>query len=219
MQRWREFGKLNHCSGVVSQLPGSRADLQTTRRGGSAAILSNFFVPGCPVWLAFGVLITDHPTFTETAMTSNKKLTTNLLSCALGALIAGAACTTESNYCIAVGGGFGHGGTAFVGRGFAVPTEGNCTSWSGFTKTASSVILTTSGTGCLSSNGKVLTVSVSSADPGYLGGGQLGSDYITLCPKGVRGCPLSGEDVGAFGGTAEPETCTTSLLELPATHD
>jgi len=118
-----------------------------------------------------------------------------------------------------VGGGFGSGGTTFVGRGFAVPAEGNCTSWSGFTKTASSVVLITSGTGCLSSNGKVLTVSVFSADPGYLGGGQIGSDFIQLCPAGVTGCPISGSDQGAFGGTAKPETCTSSLENLPATHE
>jgi len=71
----------------------------------------------------------------------------------------------EAHYCIAVNGGFGHGGTTYVGLGFTVPAEGNCTPWSGFTKTASTVILTTTGTGCLSSDGKALTVSVSSADP------------------------------------------------------
>ncbi len=152
-------------------------------------------------------------------MTSDNKLTTNLLSCALGLLIAGAACAAEPNYCIAVGGGFGSGGTTFIGRGFAVPAVGNCIPWSGFTKTASTVILTTTGTGCLSSNGKVLTVSVYSTDPAFLGAGQLGSDQITLCPVGVTGCPVSGSDQGQFGGTAAPETCTGKLLNLPATHD
>jgi hypothetical protein len=73
---------------------------------------------------------------------------------------------------------------------------------------------------CLSSNGKVLTVSAISTDPDYLGAGQLGSDYITLCPAGVKGCPLaSGQDVGAFAGSAAPETCTATLLNLPTTHD
>lgn len=73
-----------------------------------------------------------------------------------------------------------HGGTTFIGLGFAVPAEGNCTPWSGFTKTASSVILTTTGTGCLSSDGKALTVSVSNADPSFFGAGQLRADYIRL---------------------------------------
>lgn len=83
-----------------------------------------------------------------------------------------------SNYCIAVGGGFGSGGSTFIGSGFAVPAAGACTQWSGFTKTASSVILMTHGNGCLSSDGKILTVSVSSADPSFLGSGQISSDYI-----------------------------------------
>jgi hypothetical protein len=125
-----------------------------------------------------------------------------------------------TNFCIAVSGGFGGGGTTFVGRDFALPADGQCLPWSGFTKTASSVILITSGVGCLSSNGKVLTVSVSSADPPYLGSGQVGSDYITLCPRGTKACPLGGgEDQGAFGGTAEQETCTAALVTLPPTHD
>ena len=125
-----------------------------------------------------------------------------------------------AHYCIEVGGGFGNGGTTFIGPDFAVPAAGNCTPWSGFTKTASTVILTTTGTGCLSSNGKVLTVSVSSADPAFFGAGQIQSDYIQLCPAGVTACPIgSGRDSGAFGGSAAPVTCTSSLLHLPAVHD
>ena len=125
-----------------------------------------------------------------------------------------------SHYCIEVGGGFGSGGTTFIGTGFALPADGCCTPWSGFSKTASSVILTTSGTGCLSSDGKVLTVSVSSADPNYFGAGQAHWDYIELCPAGAKGCPIgSGRDMGEFGGSAAPVTCSSSLLHLPSTHD
>ena len=76
------------------------------------------------------------------------------------------------------------------------------------------------GTGCLSSNGKVLTVSIFSTDPSSLGAGQIGADYIQLCPAGVTGCPLGeGTDQGEFSGVAEPETCTPKLLTLPALHD
>jgi hypothetical protein len=89
----------------------------------------------------------------------------------------------SEHYCIAVDGGFGHGGTTFIGSGFAVPGEGNCTPWSGFTKTASTVILTTTGTGCLSSDGKALTVSVSSADPLF----SASLNRITSsCPGGIQ---------------------------------
>lgn len=125
----------------------------------------------------------------------------------------------SEQFCIATAGGFGHGGTTFIGIGFAVPSEGKCTPWSGFTKTADTVILTTTGTGCLSSDGTVLTVSVSSADPAFLGAGNVGSDYIQLSRKESKGLFTSGTDMGAFGGSADPITCTSSLLHLPSTHD
>jgi hypothetical protein len=121
-------------------------------------------------------------------------------------------------YCIAVEGGFGHGGTTFVARSFSLPAEGKCTPWSGYTKTASTVILMTSGTSCLSSDNKALTVSVSSADPSYIGAGQLAADYIQLS-RGETTEPFTGEDFGAFAGSAEPVSCTNSLLTLPSSHD
>jgi len=125
-----------------------------------------------------------------------------------------------ANYCVAVNGGFGNGGTSFMGINFALPDAGKCKPWSGFTKTASTVIFTTTGTGCLSSDGKALTVSVSSADPAFLGAGQLGSDYIQLCPGGGTSCSNgAGTDQGFFSGTAAPQTCTAKLLNLPAKHD
>jgi hypothetical protein len=123
----------------------------------------------------------------------------------------------EAHYCIAVDGGFGHGGTTFIGLGFAVPAEGNCTPWSGFTKTADTVVLTTNGTGCLSSDGKALTVSVFSADPSCVGT-QPVADYIQLSREESTK-PFTGQDTGNFGGSAEQVTCTTSLLHLPSSHD
>src|SRR5271156_4877355 len=106
-------------------------------------------------------------------------------------LIAPANSFAEAHYCIESDGGFGHGGTTFIGLGFAVPAEGNCTPWVGFTKTASTVILTTNGTGCLSSDGKALTVSVFSADPGFFA--QPQADYIELT-RGDSKEPFKGED-------------------------
>jgi hypothetical protein len=124
-----------------------------------------------------------------------------------------------THYCISTAGGFGHGGTTFIGTNFEVPAEGACAPWSGFTKTASTVILTTSGTGCLSSDGTALTVSVSSADPDFLGAGNLGSDYIRLIRKTSKGSFTSGTDAGQFGGSADAVTCSSSLESLPSTHD
>lgn len=128
--------------------------------------------------------------------------------------------SSAANFCIAVNGGFGSGGTSHIGRGFSVPTPGNCKPWAGFTKTGSSVIATTTGTGCMSSTGGVLTVTLFSTDPPWFGAGQFGSDHIQLCPAGVAGCPIGGGvDQGSFGGTAAPQTCTATLLNLPAVHD
>jgi hypothetical protein len=122
------------------------------------------------------------------------------------------------SFCIATGGGFGGGGTTFVEPGFAVPAVNNCTSWSGFTKTASTVILNTSGAACLSSTGKTLTVSVSSLDPAFFGTNPV-SDYIQLTRASSTGTFTGGTDQGQFNGSANQVTCTSSLLSLPDSHD
>lgn len=125
-----------------------------------------------------------------------------------------------ANYCIAVGGGFGNGGATFVAPSFTVPTAGMCSHWSGFTKAFSSVILSTSGSGCLSSDGKVLTFALSSADPSFYGAGNEVHDWIRMCPAGTKSCPIGGgTDFGNFGGSAAPVTCSSTLLSLPAIHD
>jgi hypothetical protein len=122
----------------------------------------------------------------------------------------------ESHYCVAVDGGFGHGGTTFIGLNFAVPAEGNCTPWSGFTKAESTVILTATGTGCLSSDGKALSISVFDADPAFFATPQ--AEFIQLT-RGDSKEPFSGQDTGYFGGKAEPVSCSSNLLHLPSSHD
>jgi hypothetical protein len=124
----------------------------------------------------------------------------------------------EAPYCIAVNGGFGGGGTTFVARNFTLPTASKCSPWSGYTKTASTVILMTSGTSCLSSDNDALTVSVSSADPSFVGAGSLVGDYIQLTRDSATD-PFSGQDYGYFAGNAEPVSCTSELLTLPSAHD
>jgi hypothetical protein len=135
-------------------------------------------------------------------------------------VLAGIAPVYASPYCIAVNGGFGNGGSSFVARNFATPDASKCTPWTGYTKTSATVIFTTNGTACLSDNGTVLTVSVSSADPDYLGPGNIASDYIRVCPENVSSCPLGGgTDVGYDTGPAAPQDCTDALLDLPTFHD
>jgi hypothetical protein len=123
-------------------------------------------------------------------------------------------------YCIAANGGFGEPafGTTFVARSFTVPAANKCTPWSGYTKTATTVILTTTGTACLSSDSTALTVSVTSADPSYFPIGQLTADYIQLTRTDSTQ-PFTGQDYGAFAGSAEAVSCTSDLLTLPAVHD
>jgi hypothetical protein len=121
-------------------------------------------------------------------------------------------------FCIATAGGFGSGGTTFVAPSFTVPAVNKCTPWSGFTKTASTVILNTSGAACLSSTGKTLTVSVSSLDPAFLGTNPA-SDYIQLTRASSTGSFTGGTDQGQFAGSADQVTCTSGLLSLPDIHD
>ena len=116
-------------------------------------------------------------------------------------------------------GGFGNGGTSFVGKGFAVPAAGACKPWAGYLKTGASVIATSTGAGCLSSDGKVLQITLFSTDPSFFGSGQFAVDQIRLCPSGVGSCPIGGgQDVGYFSGTAKQQNCTSQLLNLPAIH-
>src|SRR6516165_9746382 len=142
---------------------------------------------------------------------------TSVATVSLGVVLSGAA--LAQNFCVAVNGGFGSGGTSFIAPAFTLPAKNNCAAWSGFTKTATTVIAISTGTGCLASDGKVLTLSIFNTDPEFFGAGASVSDQIQLCPKGVTGCPITGQDLGNFAGPAVQQTCTAGLLTLPPTHD
>jgi hypothetical protein len=132
-----------------------------------------------------------------------------------------AAAAAPAPYCIAVNGGFGNSGytgSTFVARNFSFPEASKCTPWAGYTKTSATVIFTTSGTACLSSDSTALTVSVSSADPDYLGVGKFAVDYIQMS-RGSATDPFSGSDSGYLAGSAEPVSCSSDLLTLPSHHD
>src|SRR5262245_24529416 len=142
----------------------------------------------------------------------------SLLLFALGMIVP--ICSNADNFCVKVNGGFGNGGSSFVGKGFAVPAAGLCRAWTGYLKTASSVIANSSGRGCASKGGKEVTLTLLSTDPPFLGSGVVAVDHIRLCPGGTSGCPIGGgQDQGTFGGPAAKQTCTTNLLNLPAIHD
>jgi hypothetical protein len=130
-------------------------------------------------------------------------------------------CSNAADYCIATNGGFGKGGSTFVGKNFVLPAAGLCVPWSGITKTASSVIAISAGTACRSTDGKSLELTISSTDPAFLGSGTIGSDHIKFCPAGASTCPYGGgTGTGTFSnGSAARQTCTTALVKLPAIHD
>ena len=80
------------------------------------------------------------------------------------------------------------------------------------------VILTTGSTSCLSSDSKALTVSLSSADPDYFGAGAARSGLHPVVP-GSCNRTVYRPGSGYFTGSAEPVSCTSDLLTLPAYHD
>ena len=146
----------------------------------------------------------------------------NLKSIAIATVLAGLvapAFADPAPFCVAVNGGFGNGGSSFVARNFELPQPSKCAPWTGYTKTAATVILTTNGTACASNDGSVLTISLTSADPDYLGVGQTAVDYLRICSD-LNNCPIgSGTDAGYNTGSAQQQDCTDDLLDLPTMHD
>jgi hypothetical protein len=130
-------------------------------------------------------------------------------------------CSNAADYCIAVNNGFGNGGTSFIGKGFTLPSAGVCLPWSGFVKTASSVVAISTGTGCRSTDGKVVEFTILSTNTSYLGPGAIGVDHIRFCPGGSSTCPFGGgSGSGTFSnGPAKAQYCTSTLYRLPSLHD
>jgi hypothetical protein len=127
------------------------------------------------------------------------------------------------DFCVAVNGGFGSGGTTFVGKEFIPPTNGTCKPWAGIVKTASTVVGTSTGAACLSDDSKLLTMTLQTTDPEFFGSGKSVTDHIELCPRAsTLGCPASSGqfDHGSFfSGPAAQVTCTTAVTSIPSAHD
>lgn len=126
------------------------------------------------------------------------------------------------DFCIAVNGGFGAGGTTFVGKGFVTPPNGTCKSWSGIMRTAATVVGTSTGAACMSNDAKLLTVSLHTSAPEFLGIGVVAADHIELCPNAATlGCPAHAgqSDQGTFGGPAAQIACTAALGAIPSSHN
>jgi hypothetical protein len=95
---------------------------------------------------------------------------TPLMALALGLITPISA--DAANFCLAVNGGFGHGGYTYVAPSFTVPAINQCAAWSGFTKTGTTVVLISNGTGCVSNNGARLDLSIFNTDWMFFGIGN-----------------------------------------------
>jgi hypothetical protein len=128
-----------------------------------------------------------------------------------------------ADFCVAVNGGFGSGGTTFVGKGFIRPLRGTCKPWAGIVKTASTVVGTSTGAACMSDDGKLLTITLQTTDPEFFGNGTGVTDHVELCPlASTAGCPASSGqfDHGSFfSGPAAQVTCSTTATSIPSAHD
>src|SRR5215207_2078925 len=122
------------------------------------------------------------------------------------------------DFCVAVNGGFGSGGTTFVGKGFIAPANGRCNSWAGIMRTTTTVVGTSTGAACMSNDGKLLTLTLQTTAPEFLGIGTTATDHIELCPAAATlGCPAHAgqSDRGTFGGPAAQVTCSAAVGTIP----
>ncbi len=132
---------------------------------------------------------------------------------------------TQAPYCVALDGGFLNGGASVVARNFEFPEQSKCSTFQGYTKSNATVVFQTNGNLCLSDDGQVVTVLITSADPsfsGFTNGSDLPvkHDYLRFCANGSGTCIFGGGvDFGTLGTTAEHQDCTDILLDLPAYHD
>lgn len=131
--------------------------------------------------------------------------------------------SAAQSLCVEVNGGQAQGGGSYVGQGYAMPARGSCKPWSGFMKTGTDVVGYSSGSGCTSSDGQVLTLTLATVNPRFFGTGAVVSDFIRICSNGAGGCPLGvvqGDTSSYFGlASAQRVSCTPAMLELPAGHN
>jgi hypothetical protein len=145
-----------------------------------------------------------------------------LLLCLTILLAAAPRNAKATDYCVAVDGGFGSGGATFVRKGFTSPAKGTCKPWAGIMKTGTTVVGTSTGAACLSNDGKLLTITLHTTDPGFFDINDPTKDHIELCPLGA--CPPGRgqlDNSTYFGGPvgAAQVTCTKALTSIPSTHD
>jgi hypothetical protein len=118
------------------------------------------------------------------------------------------------NYCIS---GFPNGTFVLVGVGFTVPSKGTCKTWTGLT-TQNDLNSPSAGTGCTSSNGTELSLTITTSVP--QNAGHIEIDSITLSlPKQTGGTNSTNIKTGvvtSFSGSGITGGACTSSLTIPA---
>ncbi len=97
-----------------------------------------------------------------------------------------------------------------VGRGFAIPGKGKCRAWVGFTGgDAATQDVSTSGTGCTSSDGTQLSLTYTGSNP--TNGGNIFIDSVTLSLPAQTGTvhetTIAGGVLGSYSDTVTGAKC------------
>jgi hypothetical protein len=119
------------------------------------------------------------------------------------------------NYCI---GGFANSTYILVGIGFTLPAKGTCKTWTGLT-TQNDFNSPSAGTGCTSSDGTELSLTITTSVP--QNAGHIEIDSITLSlPKQIgdtNSTNIKGGVVTSFFGSGITGGPCTATLKIPAT--
>src|SRR5271167_2678674 len=118
------------------------------------------------------------------------------------------------NYCI---GGFPNITYILVGQGFTVPAKGACKTWTGFTPQLN-LNSPSQGTGCTSSDGSHLSLTLTTSFPESAGFIEIDSITLSLPAQtgGTNSITISGGTITPFSGsTIAGEPC--GKLTIPAT--
>ena len=104
-----------------------------------------------------------------------------------------------------------------VGRGFTIPGKGTCGAWIGFTPEGS-FNSPSAGTGCTSSNGSHLSLTITTSAPEH--NGNIIIDSITLSLPGATGTDNEAQIVvgvtGSIPAAAADSGKCKSVIKIPA---
>ena len=126
------------------------------------------------------------------------RFTTSFMALALGLTTPISA--DAAGFCVAVNGGFGHGGYTYIAPDFTLPAKNHCEAWAGFAKTGvhrhphTRTVRVAFPTAVA-----VLDLSIFSTDPDFFGVGptQYAWDSNRDVSTGVTSCPFTSQDTSS----------------------